>query len=90
MASFLKRDYCHFTTVVHQLSSICATLHLQDVTILLLHNKDQFLHSSGNKKSSFTQVSSTMNRLSLLLIDGTQVGPFVQQQLYHLRDKSIS
>lgn len=29
-----------------------------------------------------------MNRLSLLLIDGTQVGPFVQQQLHHLRDTS--
>lgn len=30
-----------------------------------------------------------MNRLSLLLIDGTQVGPFVQQQLHHLWDTSI-
>lgn len=30
-----------------------------------------------------------MNRLSLLLIDGTQVGPFVQQQFHHLRDKLI-
>lgn len=30
-----------------------------------------------------------MNRLSLLLIDGTQVGPFVQQQLHHLWDKWI-
>lgn len=28
-----------------------------------------------------------MDRLSLLLIDGTQVGPFVQQQLNHLQDK---
>lgn len=27
-----------------------------------------------------------MNRLSLLLVHGTQVGPFVQQQLHHLRD----
>lgn len=37
--------------------------------------------------NSLTQVSSTMDRLSLLLIDGTQVGPFVQQQLHHLLDK---
>lgn len=28
-----------------------------------------------------------MNRLSLLLINGTQVGPFVQQQLHHLQDE---
>lgn len=34
-----------------------------------------------------TQISSTMNRLSLLLINGTQVGPFVQQQLHHLEDE---
>jgi len=35
-----------------------------------------------------TQVSSTMDGLSLLLVDGTQIGPFVQQQLHHLQNKT--
>lgn len=38
----------------------------------------------GKPSTLLTQISSTVDRLSLLLINGTQVGPFVQQQLHHL------
>ena len=35
-----------------------------------------------------TQVGSAMDRLSLLLVDHTQISPFVQQQLHHLQRKN--